>query len=84
MVRSGAKGQVGHAGAFCSDAKNVCEHPLGILGLLQNVRRILPWQKPKRAWLRTRDAIIVTSLFVLVGVTLWFLYVAFFPEWVSK
>jgi hypothetical protein len=44
----------------------------------------MPWQKPKRAWSRTRDTMIVASLFVLVGVTLWFLYVTFFPEWVSK
>jgi uncharacterized protein YbjT (DUF2867 family) len=38
----------------------------------------------KRAWSRTRDTMIVASLFVLVGVSLWFLYVTFFPEWSSK
>ena len=41
----------------------------------------MPWQKPKRAWSRTRDTMIVASLFVLVAVTLWFLYMTFFPEW---
>jgi hypothetical protein len=44
----------------------------------------MPWQKPKRVWPRTRDTMIVASLFVLVGVTLWFLYTAFFPEWSSR
>jgi hypothetical protein len=44
----------------------------------------MPWHKPKRAWSRTRDTIIVASLLILVGVTFWFLYVTFFPEWASK
>jgi hypothetical protein len=51
---------------------------------LRNCEVSMPWQKPKRAWPRTRDTMIVASLFVLVGVTLWFLYTAFFPEWSSK
>ena len=58
-------------------------HALGSLAPTE-CEASMPWQKPKRAWSRTRDTIIVASLFVLVGVTLWFLYVAFFPEWASQ